>query len=315
MQQKTCIYSGLNLATVPDLRSCRFYWAGCFPCSASKASPWHLGSKKKVQGHSLCQTLTARHWLFSHKEGCSLWPSRACVHMGYPSSAFCPGLDPGDSVVSPTPFYYRTPKRRKVQRKSGIKDEVVYRTHHACPKPDRHITSLTVQCRQVYCLVEMAPFAPSWSPPHQRGEFDGFPGQTNVATQRSFQAFSTYPTLRRSRRRRTAPSLSDPSLNQRRRQSSAACPERPYSSRTFTNLNNSLNCEIVNPKNDKTNQLISHRPLESSIKTSLKLMNLIAPNLNFQNAKREIDCLMLILQQIKQKNIQYWRFSKKILQM
>jgi len=80
----------------------------------------------------------------------------------------------------------------------------------------RQIASLTSQCRQVYCLVEMAPSAPSWRPPRngvsstasQAGEND----QTNVATQQSFQAFSTHPTLRRSRRRRTAPS--DPSLIQ-----------------------------------------------------------------------------------------------------
>jgi hypothetical protein len=56
----------------------------------------------------------------------------------------------------------------------------------------------------------------------------------------------------------------------------------------------------VNPKNDITNELISHRPLESSFKTSLKKMNSIALNLNFQNAKREIGCMVLILQQIKQ---------------
>ncbi len=31
--------------------------------------------------------------------------------------------------------------------------------------PDRQIASLTAQCRQVYCLVEMAPSAPSWRPP------------------------------------------------------------------------------------------------------------------------------------------------------
>ena len=35
--------------------------------------------------------------------------------------------------------------------------------------PDRQLASLTAQCRQVYCLVEMAPSAPSWRPPHQRG--------------------------------------------------------------------------------------------------------------------------------------------------
>ena len=109
----------------------------------------------------------------------------------------------------------------------------------------RQLASLTGQCRQVYCLVEMAPSAPSWRPPHQRGEFDGFPGRREGPNQcrhtRSFQAFSTYPVLRRSRRRRIAPS--DPSLNQPSRQSPAACPEWPNSSRTFTNLNNSLNRE------------------------------------------------------------------------
>jgi hypothetical protein len=43
----------------------------------------------------------------------------------------------------------------------------------------RQIASLAVQCRQVYCLVEMAPSAPSWRPPRQRGEFDGFPGRSS----------------------------------------------------------------------------------------------------------------------------------------
>lgn len=42
---------------------------------------------------------------------------------------------------------------------------------------DRQLASLTAQCRQVYCLVEMTPSAPSWRPPHRRGEFDGFPGR------------------------------------------------------------------------------------------------------------------------------------------
>ena len=41
----------------------------------------------------------------------------------------------------------------------------------------RQLISLTAQCRQVNCLVEMTPSAPSWRPPHRRGEFDGFPGQ------------------------------------------------------------------------------------------------------------------------------------------
>ena len=58
----------------------------------------------------------------------------------------------------------------------------------------------------------------------------------------------------------------------------------------------------MNPKNDRIIELISHRKLESSIKASLKIMKCIAPNLNFQNAKREIGCLVLILQLIKQKN-------------
>ncbi len=146
----------------------------------------------------------------------------------------------------------------------------------------------------------------------QAGEND----QPNVALQRSFQAFLIYPFLRRSRRRRIAPS--DPSLNQPSRQCLAACPERPYPSRTFTNLNDSLNHEprqtisfieisieagrllggkheacfvlglagiepmpswlnwpghrfriepTMNPKNGRTKESISHRPLESSMKT------------------------------------------------
>jgi hypothetical protein len=56
----------------------------------------------------------------------------------------------------------------------------------------------------------------------------------------------------------------------------------------------------VNQKNGRTNESISHRPFESSIKTLLKIMDSIASNLNFQNAKQEIGCLVLILQQIKQ---------------
>ena len=112
------------------------------------------------------------------------------------------------------------------------------------PQPHT-IALLSNQSRQVNCLVEMAPSAPSSRPPRhgvsstasQAGEND----QTNVATKRSFQAFSTYPTLTRSRRRRIAPS--DPSLNQPSRQSLAECLERPNSSKTFTNLNNSLNRE------------------------------------------------------------------------
>ena len=41
----------------------------------------------------------------------------------------------------------------------------------------RQSVSLNDQCGQVNCLVEMAPSAPSWHPPHQRGEFDGFQGR------------------------------------------------------------------------------------------------------------------------------------------
>jgi hypothetical protein len=62
----------------------------------------------------------------------------------------------------------------------------------------------------------------------------------------------------------------------------------------------STTASTVNPTNDRTNELISHQTSESSIKTSLKIMNSIAPNLNLQHAKREIGCLVLILQQIKQ---------------
>ena len=96
------------------------------------------------------------------------------------------------------------------------------------------------------------PLCGIWWPPRHRGALRtngvsssvsqaGENDQTNVATKRSFQAFSTYPTLRRSRRRRIAPSV--PSLHQPSRQFLAACPERPNSSKTFTNLNNSLNSE------------------------------------------------------------------------
>jgi hypothetical protein len=131
----------------------------------------------------------------------------------------------------------------------------------------------------------------------QAGEND----QTNVVTQRSFQAFSTYPTLKRSRRRRTAPS--DPSLNQPpSRQSPAACPERPYSSRTFTNLNNSLNCE----SKEWLNKFID-------IPSSFEILNQnFAENLNNELNRAESEfsksetrnrlpgrTLVLILQQIK----------------
>ena len=111
--------------------------------------------------------------------------------------------------------------------------------------PDRQLASLTAQCRQVYCLVEMAPSAPSWRPPHQRGEFDGFPGRRERPNQcrhtTMVSGLFNIPNPQKTRRRKIAPS--DPSLNQPSRQSLAACPERPNSSRTFTDLNNSLNHE------------------------------------------------------------------------
>jgi hypothetical protein len=129
--------------------------------------------------------------------------------------------------------------------------------------------SLSAQRRQVYCLVEMAPSAPSRRPPRHRDEFDGFSGRRERPNQCRHTTIasghSTYPTLRRDCRRKISPS--DPSLNQPSRQSLAACPKRPNSSRTFINLNNSLNLER---KNDRTTELILHRPLESSIKTLLK---------------------------------------------
>ena len=119
-------------------------------------------------------------------------------------------------------------------------------------------------------LWEMAPSAPSWRPPHQRGEFDGykFPGRREGPNQcrhtRSFQAFSTHPVLGRSRRRRIAPS--DPSLNQPSRQSPGVQNDQTRAELSPT----STTASTVNPTNDRTNELISHRPLESSIKTSLK---------------------------------------------
>ncbi len=104
------------------------------------------------------------------------------------------------------------------------------------------IASLSAQCRQVYCLVEMAPSAPSRRHPRRIGvsltaSQAGENEQTNVASQRSFQAVQHT----QHRRRRITPS--DPSLIQPSRQSLAACPKRPNSSRAFINLNNSLNLE------------------------------------------------------------------------
>jgi hypothetical protein len=62
----------------------------------------------------------------------------------------------------------------------------------------------------------------------------------------------------------------------------------------------STTASTVYPTNDRINELISHQASESSIKTSLKIVNSIELNLNLQHAKQEIGCLVLILQQIKQ---------------
>ncbi len=145
------------------------------------------------------------------------------------------------------------------------------------------MTSLTAQCRQVYCVVEMAPPVPSWRPRYQRGEFDGFPGRRERPSQYSHTTIVSglfnIPNLqikfRRSRRWRISPS--DTALNQPSRQSPAACPESPLSSRTFTNHNNSLKRE---PNEWQNNEFKTHSPLESSIKASLKIMNWIASNQN-----------------------------------
>ncbi len=90
----------------------------------------------------------------------------------------------------------------------------------ADPSSSSQIASLAVQCRQAYCLVEMGPSAPSRRPPHQRvswtASLAGEEDQTNVATHQSFPSLSTYPTLKRSRRRRTAPAAHmepDPEIN------------------------------------------------------------------------------------------------------
>ena len=68
---------------------------------------------------------------------------------------------------------------------------------------DRQIASLTGQCRQVYCLVEMAPSAPSWRPPHQRSgpqdlprDYgpDGAAGGLSRSTPRQADDATTRPT-------------------------------------------------------------------------------------------------------------------------
>jgi hypothetical protein len=103
-------------------------------------------------------------------------------------------------IVANKHFYHRREvlKQRASNFSRSLCETFAFATSETV---DRQIASLTVQCRQVYCLVEMAPSAPSWRPPHhgvsstasQAGEND----QTNVATQQWYQAFSTYPTLRK----------------------------------------------------------------------------------------------------------------------
>ncbi len=160
------------------------------------------------------------------------------------------------------------------------------------------IASFSAQWMQVYCLVEMAPFAPSRRPPRHRNEFNGFPGRREWPNQcrhtTIVSGLSTHPTLRRDRKRRIAPS--DPSLNQPSRQHLAACPDRPKFEQKLSWT--STTASTLNPKNGRTTELILHRPS----KLCWKIMNWIAQNLSFQNPKWKMGCLVLILQQIKQKH-------------
>ncbi len=109
------------------------------------------------------------------------------------------------------------------------------------------IASLSAQCRQVYCFVEMASSAPLRRPPRHSGEFDGFPGRRERPNQYRhitiFPGLSTYPTLRRNSRRRLAPSIL--SLNQPSRnllQRVAKGQTRAEISSTSTTIS------ILNPK-------------------------------------------------------------------
>jgi hypothetical protein len=83
--------------------------------------------------------------------------------------------------------------------------------------------------------------------------------------------------------------------------------DRRNAKRDHQNRAGKASCLCRNP----SNELISYRPLESSLKNSLKK---IKSNLNFQNAKREIGCLVLRLQQIKQNLFSTPTFLRKCLQ-
>ena len=118
-------------------------------------------------------------------------------------------------------------------------------------------------------------------PSAPRGKFDCFPGRRERPKQCRHttisSSLSTYPTFLRSRRRTWLGSIapSVPSLNLANRQSQAACPERPNHSTTFINLNIGLN---LDPKNGRTEILMSNRPLESSVKTLLRKWNELHQN-------------------------------------
>ncbi len=105
---------------------------------------------------------------------------------------------------------------------------------------DRQIASLTFQCRQVYSLVKIALSAPSWCPSRQRGEFSGLPCWREQPNQNSHRKIVSglfnipNPQKKSQKKSSTIRSvLAVPS----------PCPERPYLSKTFINLNNSLNRE------------------------------------------------------------------------
>jgi hypothetical protein len=114
---------------------------------------------------------------------------------------------------------------------------------------DRQIASLTAQCRQVYCLVEMALSAPSLRPqrngPLERGEFDGFPGRRERPNQCRHTTivsglFNTpNPQKKSQKKNSTIRSIPNPA----KRIVPSSVSRKPYSSTTFTNLNNSLNRE------------------------------------------------------------------------
>ncbi len=163
------------------------------------------------------------------------------------------------------------------------------------------IASLSDQCRQVYCLVEMAPSAPSRPPPRHGGEFDGFPGWRERPNQcchtTIVSGLSTYPTLRRGRRRRM-----HHQIHPETSQVDNLLQRVPKGQTRAEYSSTSTTASTGNPKNDRTTELISHRLWNPESKLCRKIMNWIAPNLSFQNPKQEMSWLVLILQQIKQKH-------------